>query len=130
MSVIDLSKLKPTSDPSQAEYDALSPEEKAQVDAMAAKHAAEVPGHKCRTAFLVVVEQDGSVVPVADLDLKLTRSWVPTPNDFLSAAAFLQATVQVQSTANATVTAIQRVSMAQAQAMQNQHLASQLNLKG
>lgn len=128
MGVVDLSQLK-NKNPEKKSYEDLSPEEQAQVDAMAEKHAAEIPGHKCRTAFLVIVEEDGGVVPVPDLEFKVNRSWAPTSNDYLSAAAFLQASILMQSTANTTVMGMQQMAMAQAQMLQNQHLASQLNLK-
>lgn len=115
--VLDLSQLKKNTPPE------LTPEQEQAVAQMAAQE-----GMKVRTAFLVIIDEDGAVLPLADLDMKVVRRWTPTPHDIVAAAAILQHTATAELSGSYAAMAVQQMANAQMQAMQNQQLAQQLNL--
>lgn len=85
---------------------------------------------KARTAFLVVVYDNGDVVASPDLDLPVERQEIPSTDDMYGACAVVQRDIQMQLTAHHTMIAMQQLAMAQAQRLQEAQLLQGLNLKG
>lgn len=121
MSAFDLSSLKTE----KSDLDKLTPEQRAAVDALAEENAAE--GQDVTTAFLVVVE-GGEIYVNPDLDTKLIRERMPTPDDIFGAVSVVSKDLASQETAQLAVLNFQSLMQAQMNAMQNQRLASGLQL--
>lgn len=79
------------------------------------------------TAFFVVV-QDGEVYVDSNLDEKFVRERIPTPDDIYGAVSVIAKDLQTQESGQMAAMAFQQLMQAQVQAMQNQQLASHLNL--
>lgn len=124
--VLDLSSLKNKASETST-YDSLSPEEQAKVDAMAEGH--ELPAVKVRTAFLVIVDDNGAVTALPDLTVRLDRRYTPTAHDVIGAAAVIQADATAQLSGQHAAMGIQQMAHMQMEQMQNAQIAAQLNLK-
>lgn len=127
--VFDLASLKDKKAIETPDFDSLTPEEQEAVAAQAAANADKVPATKVRTAFLVVVDDNGVVSALPDLDFRLERRYSPTAHDVIGAAAVIQADAISQMAGQHSAMGIQQMASMQMEQMQNQQIASQLNLK-
>lgn len=84
---------------------------------------------KARTAFLVVVDENGGVHAVPDLDVKIDRKYVPNADDVTGALAVLQRDMTAQIAAQHVLVGMQQVAAQQMQQLQNAQLAQKLGLK-
>ena len=130
----DLSSLKdkkPSGDPS---YDGLTPEEQASVDALGEKTEPEQPeAHAVVTAFLVIMETDGSIHAEADLDTPLARQRLPHGDDVYAACSVVMRDVEASHTSQVTLVHLQNMTAQMQQQMANQQMAQRLegmNLRG
>lgn len=105
----------------------LSEEEQAALEQMAALNP-EPEGQPVRTAFLVVVGQDGSAVAISDLDLAVVRDYLPSTDDIYGALQIICKDIEVQEGAQVTASFMHQMAMAQMQQRANQQLVAGLNL--
>jgi len=84
---------------------------------------------KARTAFLVIVDENGEIYAQPDLAIPLTRSYFPSADDIYSACAVVQRDITVQISAQHTVLGMQQMAMMQAQRLQEAQLLQGINLK-
>lgn len=114
------------------EYEALTDEEKETLARLATQSGEtgepEPEATGVRTAFLVIVNNEGETFASLDLDLKLSRSYIPTHDDIYAAAANVQRDILSQLTAQHTIIGMQQAAQAmqrqQQEQMMAQHLAS------
>lgn len=125
----DLSSLKKETG-SGPSFETLSEEEQAQVEALAEKAEQEDEGVPVRTAFLVLLQDDGSAMAVADLDFKVKRDRIPSQRDMFNAASQIVKDINSIESAHHMVALMQQVAMQQAQQMQAQQIAEQLQRAG
>src|SRR6059058_1348406 len=127
--VVDLSNLrKPAPKPDSPSLDDLGPEDQEALN----KHVENNPdagAMRARTAFLVVVENDGKTAVAHDLSIPLVLDHPPTTDEIYAAISLVANDIQVQLSASYTVALMQQTVAAQQQAMANSQIASQLNLR-
>lgn len=123
--VIDLSTISQKA--KGVNYDDLTPEEQAQIDALA-QEAPEPEGQEVRTAFLVVINKDGSINISPDLDVPLVREHLPGTDEIYSSCQVIAKDIQVSEAAVATAQFMQQMAMAQMQQRETQKLVQGLNL--
>lgn len=126
MATFDLSELKKKSDHGVA-FEDLSPEDQENLAKMA-EEAPEDEGERVRTAFLVIVAEDGSAVAVPDLNLKVVRDHIPSTDDIYAATTLIQKDIHVQEGAQITASFQYQMAMQAQQQMQAQRLAQGLHL--
>lgn len=126
--VIDLSNLKSNA-PTAAvpDYDALPPETQEALAGMADEDPGP-EGTPVRTAFLVIVNEEGSAFATPDLDSALVRSYVPTTDDIYAAVTLVAKDIETQEGAQITASFMHQLAMQAQQQMQGQALAQRLNI--
>ena len=111
------------------EYESLTDEQKAAVDALADKENPEDLLEEVDTLFVVIRHKDGSYAIGDTLDLPVRPRKTADENDYLSAFAVISAQVQAaQTAAHVQAGMMQQAAMMQHR-MQEQAIASRLNLK-
>lgn len=129
MSVIDLSALKDSKKNAGPSIDTVSDEELEALEKMAEDNP-EPEGEPVRTAFLVVINKDGTTIATPDLDVALVREHLPNTDEIFAACQIISKDITVQESAMGTAQFMQQMAMAQMQARQNANLAQNLDLKG
>jgi len=131
----DLSKLRAVQNgqPEQLDYDSLTDEERAQIDAQ----AEETPEHDTpeglavRTAFTVFVQNDGTVQVTPDLGVQYVRENIPSADEVYGALAVLLRDFQAQATAQENINAQMAIaSQIRQQQQYAQDMASLGDLRG
>ena len=107
--------------PKDLNFDDLTDEQRAAVEANAAKVSPEEATPKVLTAFAVIIEHDGSVSVDPSLIKGVQPDRSPSNNDILSALTNLQVEIQTNITALKTA----NLMVQQAQAAQQQYAAQQ-----
>jgi hypothetical protein len=124
---VDLSRIETASNQDDVALASLSEEEQEALEKMAALNP-EPEGQPVRTAFLVVVAQDGSAVAVSDLDLAVVRDYLPSTDDIYGALQVICKDIEVQEGAQTTASFMHQMAMAQMQQRQHQQMVAGLNL--
>lgn len=93
--------------------------------------AAEPTVQPVKTALLLIQQEDGLWTATPDMSVaeRIDPQEVPDGNSMVAGLNVLLSDIQAEKTANMTVMLVQQASMAQMQAMQNQQIAANLNLK-
>lgn len=129
MPVVDLSTLASPADSTESVYDNLTDEQKADLHAKAEELGVDVePALQVRTAFLVIVQENGEVVASPDLSLRLQRTYIPTADDVYGACAVTLKDLTVQDASQATAIGMQQMAAHAQKRMQDARIAQQLNL--
>lgn len=121
---IDLSTLK-NKKRDVPDYDDLSPEEQEAID-RAAK-ASEDSGESVKTAFVVVVHNDGHAEISGDVSRKFDRKELPTPQIIQSTLSSVLDDMHAQKTASVVVSMMNQIAQAQMEQMQNSALMKNLD---
>lgn len=82
-----------------------------------------------RTAFLVIVDENGEVYAQPDINAPLTRQYLPSADDIYSACGVVQRDITVQISAQHTVLGMQQMAMHQAKRMQEAQMLQHLKGK-
>ena len=129
--VVDLSTLKDKKS-DNPDFESLTPEEQEALAQKAAENGvvAEEPGVPVRTAFLVVINEQGEVFVTLDLDTKVKIAFQPSPDDIYGAAAVVMRDMAVQQTSQHTIVGMQQMAQLQAQRLQEAQIAAQLQQAG
>lgn len=127
MATIDLSTLKKAPlNTDKPDLDSLTPEQQEALDALAEENEPE--GEHVRTAFLVILDNDGSVMATPDIDIPVIRERLPSGDDVFSAASILVRDITATQTAQNTAQMMHQVAMAAQSQMMNQQIAQGLHL--
>ena len=100
----------------------LSPDEQEKVERLAeASPPEDESGHAAVTAFLVIINEDGTVLVTGDVNTPLRLQRFPSSDEIYSGCAVAQKSIAAQETAART----QQVMMQAAQQMQQQAMQAQ-----
>ena len=102
------------------QFEDLTPEQQASLADKAAENG-EDGAHHVTTAYLIVVDRDGTVAIVPDLTMKFVVDREPVVEDILGSLSVAKVSVQAQITASST----QQIMLSQARAMAEQQRQSQ-----
>lgn len=115
-----------SSTPSAPSYDDLTPEQQAEVDAMAGGEEPDLM--PVATVFAVVIERDGSVSLSSDLNIPVVPDREATPTDILGAMAVVKHDVESTLTAVKVQEGFMALQQQMAERLEAQRVAQRLNL--
>ena len=116
----------PASKPAAPSYDDLTPEQQAEIDAMAGSEEQElIP---VATVFAIVVERDGTVSLTSDLSIPVISDREATPTDILGAMSVVKHDIESTLTAVKVQQGIAAMQQQMAERLEAQRVAKSLRL--